>query len=57
VIFALQPVVGEPLGAAMAAQADTVVLCVELGRTRAAAARRTIELIGRERVAGCIITR
>jgi hypothetical protein len=57
VIFALQPVVREPLGAAMAAGADTVVICVELGRTRAAAARRTIELIGRERVAGCIIVR
>jgi hypothetical protein len=55
VVVAIQPVVVEPLGVAIAQAADAVVLCVELGRTRLKAARRTIELIGRERIAGCFL--
>lgn len=55
VIVAVQPVAAEPLGLAVTQAAHTVVLCVELGRTRLAAARRTVELIGRERVAGCVL--
>jgi hypothetical protein len=57
VIVALPPVVSEPLGVAVATASDLVVLCVRLGRSRVAAARRTIELIGRERIAGCLIVR
>lgn len=55
VIVAIQPVVVEPLGLAVTEAADVVVLCVQLGRTRIAAARRTIELIGRERIAGALL--
>jgi hypothetical protein len=55
VIIAIQPVVSEPLGLAVTQVADTVVLRVELGRTRLDAVRRTIELIGRERIAGCFL--
>ncbi len=55
VVVAIQPIVVEPLGVAIAQAADAVVLCVELGRTRFKAARRTIELIGRERIAGTVL--
>jgi len=57
VIVAIQPVVVEPLGLAVTQAADVVVLCVEVGRTRLASARRTIELVGRERIAGCFLVR
>ncbi len=56
VIVAIQPVVTEPLGLAVTEAADAVVLCIDVGRTRLAAARRTIELIGRERIAGTVLT-
>lgn len=55
VIVAIRPVIDEPLGLALAEAADAVVLCVELGRTRLAAARRTIDLIGRERIRGSLL--
>ena len=56
-IAALLPVVSEPLGLTMATAADVVVLCVELGHARRRAVQRTIELVGRERIAGCILIR
>jgi hypothetical protein len=56
VIVAIQPVVAEPLGLAVTQAADVIVLCIEVGRTRLASARRTIELVGRERIAGCFLT-
>jgi hypothetical protein len=55
VIISIEPIVVEPLGVAVVQAADTAVVCVELGRTGLAAARRTVELIGRERVAGCFL--
>ncbi len=55
VIVAIQPVLVEPLGLAVTEAADAVVLCVEMGRTRMAAARRTVELIGRDRIAGSVL--
>lgn len=55
VITAIQPVVAEPLGLAITAAADAVVVCIQVGRTRLAAVRRTIELIGRERIAGALL--
>lgn len=55
VIIAIQPVVAEPLGLAVTEAADAVVLCIEVGRTRLSAARRTIKLIGRERIAGALL--
>lgn len=55
VIISIPAVVGEPLGLAVTHSADFVVLSVQMGRTRYADARRTIELIGRERIAGCFV--
>jgi hypothetical protein len=57
VIISIPPVVEEPLGLAFAHAADAVVLLVERGVTRYADARRSIELIGRERIAGCFLLR
>jgi hypothetical protein len=54
-IIAIQPVVDEPLGVAVAQAADAVVLCVRLCSSRLGAARRTIELIGAERVIGAVL--
>lgn len=55
VIAAIQPVIIEPLGLAMTEAADAVVVCIQVGRTRVASARRTIELIGRQRIAGALL--
>ncbi len=57
VVVAIKPVVVEPLGLAVTQAADAVILCIEVGRTRLAAARRTIELIGRERITGSLLIR
>jgi hypothetical protein len=57
VIVAVQPVVVEPLGLAVTEAADAVVLCIDVGRTRLAATRRTIELVGRERIVGALLVR
>ena len=54
-LVAIQPVVEEPLGIAVAQAADAVVLCIEIGRTRLSAARRTIELIGRDRITAALV--
>lgn len=53
-IIAIQPVVDEPLGVAIAQAADAVVLCFERGKTGISSARRTIEIIGRERIIGAV---
>ena len=54
VVVAIPSVVSEPLGLVVAKAADLVVLCVEKGTTGLPSARRTIDLIGRERVAGAL---
>lgn len=54
-IISIPPVVTQPLGLATAHAADLLVLCVVMGETRLADARRTLELVGRERVAGCFL--
>ncbi|MBI5071116.1 MAG: hypothetical protein HZB56_23100 [Deltaproteobacteria bacterium] len=54
-VVAIPSVVAEPLGVAVAREADLVVLCIELGQSSLAAARRTIELIGSDRIAGCLL--
>ncbi len=56
-IIAIQPVVDEPLGVAVAQAADAVVLCIEMGKTRVPAVRRTIEIIGADRVVGAVLVR
>jgi hypothetical protein len=54
-VISIPSVVMEPLGLAATQQADAVVVTVEMGRTRSRDLRRTIELIGREHVTGCIL--
>jgi len=55
VIVAIEPIVARPLAIAVARAADALLLCIEMGRTRMASARRTIELVGRERFIGSVI--
>ncbi len=57
IVVAIQPVLVEPLGIAIAHAADAVVICIELGKTRTESARRTIELIGANRVAGAFLVK
>ncbi len=56
-VISIPPVVTEPLGLAVAQAADAVVLIFRLGKTRLSEARRTIGLLGRDRIAGCFIER
>jgi hypothetical protein len=55
VIVAVPSVLTEPVGLALAQAADGVVLCAAMGETRIDEARRTRELIGADRVVGCIV--
>jgi hypothetical protein len=55
IIVALQPVVVEPLGVAIAHAADAVVVCLQMRGSRLATARRTIELIGADRISGAVL--
>lgn len=57
VIIALPPVLDDPLGVAIAHAADAAVLCVEMGKSRIKSARKTIELVGRERFVGSVLLR
>jgi hypothetical protein len=54
-IVSIPPVVVQPLGVAVARAADTVVLCLAMGRTGLRDAERTIELVGRERICGAVV--
>jgi hypothetical protein len=56
-IVAVPSLLEEPLGTAVALAADATVLVVRAGRTRLADVRRTIDIVGRERVAGTILVR
>jgi hypothetical protein len=56
-ILAVPPVVVEPLGLKAVKGADAIVLAVQLGRSRVPDVRRTIELVGRERLVGCLLVR
>ena len=55
IVVAIQPIVVEPLGVAVAHAADAVVLCIQLGQTRLDRARRSIELIGAQRIIGAVL--
>jgi hypothetical protein len=57
VIVALESVMVHPLGVAVASAADAALLCITLGETPVASARRTIELVGRDRFIGCVVWR
>jgi hypothetical protein len=55
VILALPPLSAEPLGVTVAQGVDAVVLVLCVGRTELAAAHQAIDLVGRERIAGCLL--
>jgi hypothetical protein len=55
VVLALPPLSSEPLGVTVAQGVDAVVLVLCAGRTELAAAQQTIDLVGRERIAGCLL--
>lgn len=55
VIVALEPIVTNPLGTAIALSADAVLLCIEIGVTTIESARHTIEQIGLERFIGSVV--
>lgn len=55
IIVAVDPVVVNPAGVAVALAADAVLLHVVLGRTNLSSARRTIDLIGWDRFLGCVL--
>ena len=54
-IISVPPVISEPLGLTASAEADAVVLAVRMNHTRMAEVRRTIQMVGRERIAGCFL--
>jgi hypothetical protein len=54
-VISLPSVVVEPLGVAVAQQADLVVLCVRMGWSGLDDARQTVQLVGEDRVAGCLV--
>jgi hypothetical protein len=56
-IISVPPVIVEPLALKAAEDADAVVLAVRMSHSRMAEVRRTVELVGRERVAGCFLVR
>ena len=55
ILVSIESVLSNPLGIGIAQAADAVLLCVRKGRTKVAAARTTIQLIGRERFIGSVV--
>jgi hypothetical protein len=55
VVIALRSVVENPASVPIARAADTLVLCVELGKTDAKSAQKTLDAIGRDRFLGTIL--
>ncbi|MCI0669384.1 MAG: hypothetical protein L0Y64_02865 [Myxococcaceae bacterium] len=53
-VAAVDPVVQSQTGVPIAMAADAVLLVVTLGRTGLDAVERTVELVGRERILGCV---
>jgi hypothetical protein len=56
-IAVLDSVVQNQAGIPLALTADAILLVVDLGEAESAAARRTLELIGRDRVMGAVAVR
>jgi hypothetical protein len=55
-VISIPPILSEPLGLNATHEADAVIVLVRMGRSHLANVRRTVELIGRERVMGCILS-
>jgi hypothetical protein len=53
-VIALPPLSRDPLAAVVARRADVTLLCIHKGKSETPAVRRTLQLIGRDRVAGCL---
>jgi len=53
-VVMLDSVITNPLGIAVALASDAVLLVIELGKTDERSARRTVELIGRDRFIGSV---
>lgn len=56
-IIAIPPVVDEPLGLPAAQAADAVILVARMGKSHVNTLRRSVQLIGRERVLGTVLLR
>lgn|GEM_PF-2919071 len=54
-VIGVPSVVAEPVGLGITDAADCVLLGVELGKTTTAEVKRSIELIGRSKIAGCVL--
>ncbi len=54
-VVSIPSVVVEPLGVAVAQQADLVVLCLRMGWSGLSDARQTVQLVGEGRLAGCLV--
>lgn len=55
VVISVPPVAIEPLGLAVVGAADAVILSITQGVTRVADVERTLTLVGRDRVVGCVL--
>jgi hypothetical protein len=56
-VIAVPCLISEPLALSATQAADTVVVVVEMGRSKLADVRRIVDQVGRERVAGCILVK
>jgi hypothetical protein len=54
-VVALEPLSSNPIGATIAHAAEAVLMVAEQGVTELRAAKRTMEMIGRDRFIGCIL--
>lgn len=54
-IVSVPAVTGEPVAIAVADAVDLVVLAIQVGKAKVRDVRRTIDRIGRHRIAGCIL--
>ncbi|MBI5548424.1 MAG: hypothetical protein HY901_31465 [Deltaproteobacteria bacterium] len=57
VLIALSSFEQAPGGIPLARDADLVLFCVRLGEARIEEIERAIELVGRERIGGCVVVR
>jgi hypothetical protein len=55
ILIAIESVIDEPLGVGVCQGADATVICVDMGRSRLASVRRTVELIGRDKIVGTFV--
>ncbi len=57
VIFAVDSLLNQTHTISLCRQVDKVVLCAALGRTQLESARRIVEIVGKEKVLGCVAFR